>query len=467
MATIATLEPSTLAVDPGGQISTTLRVRNTGSTVDRFDLTIVGPMAVWASAQPASLSLFPGKEAEALIVFAPPRDSVPRAGTLPYGVRVAPAANPAGAVVEEGRITIGPYTDMSAGIVPATSRGSRTGRHDVTVENRGNTPVEVAVSATDPDRLVAFEVVPERLVVGPGERGDVIVRASAKDTFFLGSKQSHPFDVEVRPGKAPPVALRATLLQGPILPSWLPPIAGIALVAIIALIALPMLTGGGAPQSAAGESSAPVETAQPTSPPTATPAPSGEASPSTDSSPTPSPTPGPFKLAVVDDEPEPFNGALRLRCPTGEKTCRNEARDTLTLLINSLTVRYDGYGITNPRRTNVANTLPVRLTREAPFTWRADGGLTGTSDIIVVDLAPLIADSPSYAYAVVDIGDGTSTRFVVPRDTAQQLFDTLYEPAPQVALPTFVLPERPEIGLDYVWNNSNYSNLFLLFTPAP
>jgi hypothetical protein len=467
MATIATLEPSTLAVDPGGQISTTIRVRNTGSTVDRFDLTIVGPMAAWASAQPASLSLFPGKEAEALIVFAPPRNSLPRAGTLPYGVRVAPAANPAGAVVEEGRITIGPYTDTSAGIVPATSRGSRTGRHDVTVENRGNTPVEVVVSASDPDRLVAFEVVPERLVVGAGERGGVTVRASAKDTFLLGSKQSHPFHVEVRPGKAPPVALRATLLQGPILPSWLPPIAGIALVAIIALIALPMLTGGGAPQSAAGESSAPAETAQPTSPPTPTPAPSEEASPSTEASPTPSPTPGPFKLALVDDQPEPFDGALRLRCPADDKSCRNNARDTLMLFINGLTVRYDGYGIANPRNTDVPNTLPVRLTRSTPFTWLADGGITGTSDIIVVDLAPLVADPPSYAYAVVDIGDGTSTRFVVPRATAQQLFDTLYEPAPQVVLPTVDLPERPEVGIDYVWNDADYSHLFLLFSPTP
>ena len=137
------------------------------------------------------------------------------------------------------------------------------------------------------------------------------------------------------------------------------------------------------------------------------------------------------------------------------------------LFINGLTVRYDGYGIANPRNTSVPNTLPVSLKRDVPFTWQADAGVTGTSDILVVDLAPLVASPPSYAYAVVDLGNGTSTRFVVPHGPAQQLFDTLFEPAPQVDLPTWDLPTRPARGFDYVWNNADYTHLFLSFTPTP
>jgi len=47
------------------------------------------------------------------------------------------------------------------------------------------------------------------------------------------------------------IALRGTLLQGPMLPSWLVPVGGVALAAIVALIAIPRLTGGGSPGTAA------------------------------------------------------------------------------------------------------------------------------------------------------------------------------------------------------------------------
>jgi hypothetical protein len=469
MATIATLEPAILSVEPGAPGGLAVRVRNTGSTVERFDLAIVGPLTQWSSVEPASLSLFPGQEDSARVVFAPPRASHPNAGTYPYGVRVIPAANPGGAVVEEGRVTIGPFTEAAATVVPATSRGSRGGRHEIGVQNRGNAPMDVAVSATDPDRLITFAVQPDRAQIGPGEQAAMALRATPKDTFFLGSKRSQPFDIEVRPGSAPPIALRATLLQGPILPAWLLPVGGILALAIVALVAIPLLMGRGTPPSTATASEAPSPTVEP-SPSASEAEPSVSIEPSAaveSSSPSPSPTPGPFELAVIDEGAAPFGGALRLRCAPNDQTCRDNARDTAALFISGMTVRYDGYGIANPRNTNVPNTLPVRLTRDQPFTWQADAGMTGTSDIMVVDLAPLLAQPAAYAYAVVDRGDGVAARFVLPRDTAQQLFDTLYEPAPDVALPTFALPIRPDIGVEWVWNNADYSHLFTKFSPAP
>ena len=170
MPVLATLEPATLAVDPGQQATLTIKLRNQGAIVDRFDLAIVGPLAQWARAEPPFLSLFPGQDGQATITFAPPRAPFPRAGIFPFGVHVKAAADPSGGAVEEGRVTLNPFTDATAEIVPATSRGSKTGRHDVLVDNNGNAPVEVVVGAVDPDRLVDFQVQPDRLVIGPGER---------------------------------------------------------------------------------------------------------------------------------------------------------------------------------------------------------------------------------------------------------------------------------------------------------
>ena len=233
MSAISTLSPAELTVDPGSRAVTTLRVRNTGSIVDRFDVDVVGPTAGWVSVDPASLSLFPGAEGVVGITFAPPRASTPRAGTHPFGVRVRPAANPGGSAVEEGRVTVTPFTNVAAEIVPQTSRGSRTGRHEALVDNRGNAPVEVRVTATDPDRRLTLGVSPERAVLGPEERAAFRVSVTVDDPFPFGANRPRPFEVSVEPGRQAPIQLRGTLSQRAMLPGWIPPLVGIGIVALV------------------------------------------------------------------------------------------------------------------------------------------------------------------------------------------------------------------------------------------
>jgi hypothetical protein len=444
VAVIATLDPAALSVEPGGQTSLKIRVRNQGAIVDRFDLSVVGPLAQWARADPPFLSLFPGAEGEAQITFAPPRESFPRAGTFPFGVRVRAAAEPTGGAVEEGRVTLGPYTDASAEIVPATSRGSRTGRHDVLIDNKGNAPVEVVVGAVDPDRLVDFVVQPDRLVIGPGERASVSIRGSVRDTFWTGSKVPHPFNVEIRPGRSPVIPLRATLLQGPILPGWVPIAGGLALAGIVAVFALARLGGSGAPITGAGTSDAPGVTASPLANGSAGQSQpggpgSGSGSPPASAggggggsqAPTPSPTPGPFVLTIVGDSID-TGGALQVKCepqPT-DSDCLKNALDNVRALTTSMKGPFGGAGIVSPQNTNVAQTLPVVMSRDVPFPFIAqDGALTDQTDRIVIDLAPLLASPPSFAYAVVDSSAGPR-RFVLPDELAKQLLNVLYNPNP-------------------------------------
>jgi hypothetical protein len=442
---IATLEPANVAVEPGAQGAVIVRVRNSGAIVDRFDLAVVGPMAAYARADPPSLSLFPGQEGEARVVFSPPRESSPRAGTFPYGVSVRAAADPSGATVEEGRITVGAFSDASAELVPQTSRGSRSGRHEVIVENRGNAPIDVLVGAADPDRLVEFAVTPDRFVIEPGGRGGTTIRASARDTFFLGSKQSHPFNVEVRPGKSAPIALRGTLLQGPMLPSWLVPVGGLALAAIVALVVIPRLTGAGSPGTAAVPSTG--GTPSPSLAITPSPsAPEVSASPSdggpASEPPTPSPTPGPFELTIVGDQIT-TGGALTTRCPPEptDSDCLRQALDTVRALTTSLGGPFGGRGIVSPENLSVpnTNTLPIVMSRDQPFPWLAqEGSATDQTDRIVIDLAPLIASPAAFAYAVVDSSAGPR-RFVLPDQLARQLLETLYDPTPGMVEP---MPDR-------------------------
>jgi hypothetical protein len=467
VAVIATLAPAVLAVDPGGQVSLTVRVRNQGAIVDRFALTVVGPLARWARAEPDALSLFPGQEGEARITFAPPREPFPRAGTFPFGVRVKAEADPAGVAVEEGKVTLGPFTDAAAEIVPATSRGGRTGRHEVHVDNRGNAPVEVVIGAVDPDRLVDFQVQPDRFVIGPGERGGSSIRASVRDTFFLGSKVPHPFNVEVRPGRSPTIQLRATMIQGPLLPSWLPVAGGLAVAALVAVFAFTRITGS-PPTTAAGTDNSlngsPSASAlasglesQPGGGGSQSAAPSAGGGGS--QPPTPSPTPGPFVLTIVGDEIE-TGGALSVNCepePT-DSECFQNALDNVRALTTSMQGPFGGGGIVNPLNTDVPQTLPVVMSRDVAFPFIAqDGAVQDQTERIVIDLAPLLATPPSFAYAVVDSSAGPR-RFVLPDPLARQLLAILYVPNPVMVatpepgrtIPPFFTPFDPgELVFDF------------------
>lgn len=468
MTVLATLAPTNLTVEAGAQASVTVRVRNGGSIVDRFEITVVGPLAAFAHPEPAALSLFPGQEGEARVTFVPPRAPTPNAGTYPYGVRVRAAADPGGATVEEGRITVAAYNDPSAEIVPVTSRGSKSGKHEVVVANQGNAPLDVLVGAADPDRLVDFEVRPDRFVIPPGERGATSIRASARDTFFLGSKQSHPFNVEIRAGSAPPITLRGTLLQGPILPSWLVPVGGLALAAVLALVVVPRMMGGG-PGSRASDAPTedPIVEASSSVRPSPTAEPSASAEPQSQgpSGPSATPEPGPFVLAFIADALT-TNGALAMRCdpPVADSTCVRDALDTSRALVTSFGGPFEGAGIVSTRNLEIPNTLPLVMERDVPFPWLAQGGaVTDQTNRVVIDLAPLIAVEKGFAYAVVDSSVGPR-RFVLPDQLAGQLLETLYvrnddmvEPMPTRSLPPVFVPFEQQF-LDYQ---------FEFNTPAP
>ena len=236
MSAVTSLSRNDPTVDPGGQAAVTVKVRNSGSIVDRFDVDVVGPSLGWVRVDPPSLSLFPGVEGTVTITWEPPRASNPRAGTYPFGIRVRPAADPAGSTVEEGRISVTPFTNVAADIVPVTSRGNKIGKHQVIVANRGNASSEVAVTAEDPDARLRFAVQPPRSVVAPDAKVGFGIRVEVDDPFPFGPARQRPFQVSVAAGRQAPIALRGTMTQQPMLPGWIPPVAGI--VGIVALLGI-------------------------------------------------------------------------------------------------------------------------------------------------------------------------------------------------------------------------------------
>jgi hypothetical protein len=122
--------------------------------------------------------------------------------------------------------------DPFAELVPRTSRGSRSGSHDLAVDNRGNVRLNAEVEAADADRLLEFDVNPPGVVVEPGMAQFAKLKVKPTKRFWRGSPKTRPFQLVVRSEGSPPVTLDGALLQEAVLPPWF----ARAIVALIALV---------------------------------------------------------------------------------------------------------------------------------------------------------------------------------------------------------------------------------------
>jgi hypothetical protein len=235
MSTGAHLETSSLTIVPGAEAAATVRVRNMGTVVDQFSLDVVGDAQPWAEVQPPSLSLFPGAEERARIVFRPPRSPHVPAGRMPFGVRVRSRIDPASSRVEEGALQIEPFYAARAEMTPRSSRGTREAFHDVTVENSGNAPFRARLSALDYDQQLELEI-PQQVVVGAGQSVAVRLTVKARQVFEEGAAQQRPFRVVVQAPDSQPITVDGTFNQEPVGGSQVQPLLHGALRAGLLLL---------------------------------------------------------------------------------------------------------------------------------------------------------------------------------------------------------------------------------------
>lgn len=465
MSLIASIDPVTLQVEAGGQAVVVVRVRNRGTIVERFEIGVVGPAAAWAHAEPDALRLFPDVEGTAQVIFHPPKAASPQADTYPFGISIRPAADPDSSTVEEGRVTVAPFVELLTEVVPQTSRGSRSGRHTVTIKNQGNSVAEITAKATDPDRLLLIDLEPARFGLEAGGSRAVRTRVKPVATFFTGSPNRIPFAVQVDERISGSREIPASFEQRPILPGWLKPVFGLGVAGVLALLLLPRLLGltgaGGTAQTTDPPKSTPVMT--PVATVAASQAPSAVA-PSAEVTPTPMPTPGELVIAVTGDNIE-LQG-LSLRCPATDQACRDRAGGAIEVIIGQLLLGpYEGGGLFRTEDVD-PQTLPVLGTWQGPFPYKAVGGdEQGTTSKVAIDLAPLLAQNPGSAYAVVEDLDGLRHRYVIPAGAATALKDILYLVSPQMEPDATPAPDpNPR---DRVFNEGLVLRDFFEASPSP
>ncbi|MDQ3990389.1 MAG: hypothetical protein M3291_14585 [Actinomycetota bacterium] len=238
MGASTSLERRSIAVEPGGEATCSVQVRNTGTVVDQFAVEVLGDARSWSEVDPTVVNLLPGEESTAVVRFRPPQSSDVLAGTVPFGIRVSSREDPAGSVVEEGTVEVGVFTHIRVELVPSKARGRRQAKYEVAVDNLGNHPVAVDVDTADPEESLRFR--PERtaLTVDPGTTAFVALRVRPDERFLRGPDRSHPFQVRVRGAGAEPTVAEGAMVQRPLLPRWLLPALAALVAALIALVVL-------------------------------------------------------------------------------------------------------------------------------------------------------------------------------------------------------------------------------------
>ncbi|MER7700957.1 hypothetical protein [Streptomyces sp. NPDC096095] len=228
MSLTASLDASSVTVVPGEETTLSLQILNSGRTVEEYHFEVVGACAAYSAVEPAVLSLYPGDSGSVSLVMRPPRDATVPAGETTFGVRVMPTGERGDTVVPEGRVTVLPFTETTAELVPRSSNGSRSGRHQFAVDNRGNTPVTVRLGAQPGTEQARVVFAASELRIEPGHAEFAKLRVRPAKRMWRGTPVTHAFQVFAAPQPPegeeppPPVLVDGSYQQEPILPRWLP-----------------------------------------------------------------------------------------------------------------------------------------------------------------------------------------------------------------------------------------------------
>ncbi|MCA1670960.1 MAG: hypothetical protein LC799_01710, partial [Actinobacteria bacterium] len=255
MGAITSLEHRSVTVQPGGEATCSVVLRNSGTVVDQFTVEVLGDAQGWAQVDPAVVNLLPNEESTVVVRFRPPRSSEVTAGVVPFGLRVSSREDPAGSVVEEGTLDVGAFTDVRIELIPRKARGRRQGRCEVAIDNLGNHPVDLAIDADDPERSLRFRPEHTDLTLQPGTTAFVPLTVRPEQRFLRGPERTHPFQVRVAGAEAPATA-EGAMVQQPLLPKWLPLALAALLAALIALVVLWLTVFKPTIQSSAREAAA-------------------------------------------------------------------------------------------------------------------------------------------------------------------------------------------------------------------
>ncbi|MFD5426734.1 peptidoglycan-binding protein [Streptomyces sp. NPDC127084] len=238
MSLWTSLEPASTTVDPGSTTTVRLRLRNTGDVVDEYRFTPVGDIAPYVTVSPPTLRIYPGTTGSVEVTFAPPRTPDATAGPNPYGIQITPTEHPSAATVPEGNLTITPFSEVRAELVPQTVKGRFRGRPKLAVDNIGNTKLTASVSGSDNGDQLTYDIHPANVQIEPGRAAFIDATLKPRDITWFGRAEDRPFNLAVQRSGKEPLEVAGTYVQKGVMPRWLATFLSILFCLLIIFVTL-------------------------------------------------------------------------------------------------------------------------------------------------------------------------------------------------------------------------------------
>ena len=156
-------------VVPGQAVRIKVSVRNVGTIVETYDLSVLGPARTWVSVAPAEISLFPGDEGTAFVTIKPPRTPNMLAGRYEVAIKATSQVLWAERAVAEFSVTVAPYHQFKAVIARSTLELKTKTSTYLQIVNEGNSSTKFSVDVTDPDGVFQGTLDAPTYVLDPGQ----------------------------------------------------------------------------------------------------------------------------------------------------------------------------------------------------------------------------------------------------------------------------------------------------------
>src|SRR3954452_7179023 len=215
-------------VDPGQTSRVLAMVRNQSGVVDNYDLRIEGLPEDWYSIYPETVYLVPfgaggTYEQEGEIHLHPPRS--PEAEAREWDLKVVADSRAHRVVAAWAPLSlhVETYIELVTTLRPQRKKGRRRANFDVTVGNKGNGPVVVALDGEDPDGELTFgsNRPPQEI-----PRGAVVttqMQVKPPKQIWLGRSRDHQLSVRTVAGEEAQERAAAEPLKASIIENAPPP----------------------------------------------------------------------------------------------------------------------------------------------------------------------------------------------------------------------------------------------------
>ncbi|MGW7381092.1 RICIN domain-containing protein [Streptomyces sp. NPDC054794] len=370
MSLWTSLEPASATVDPGGSTTVRLRLRNTADVVDEYRIEPVGDIAPWTTVEPAMLRLYPGTTGTVELTFAPPRTPDATAGPNPYAVRITPTEHPEAVTVPEGNLTITPFSEVRAELVPPTVKGRFRARPRLAIDNIGNTTLTASLSGGDNGDELSYDILPSNVQIKPGRAAFVNTTLKPRKIIWFGSKQQRPYKLAVQRSGVAPLEVDGTYIQRGFLPGRLATALGVLLALSIAFVMLwiaykPQVRSSAAEQlKEAAASTLPQPSSSERAAPSAATAPSEAAVPSS--------APDPAAEPKASEAPKGSGGGGGAKPPTAKKKPQQRSVSNVLLRLRAVRKCVDTPGRDPGQRGGPANASTCNPSTEDNERWNLE-----------------------------------------------------------------------------------------------